>query len=450
MTFKREFCCWAAPIVFRSLGMDFFRRHEWLISTREWPAEKRAQWRLEKLNQMIGFCWDHVPFYQDFWKSAGVSNSPLQSIDDLDKFPILTKDIIKKNHKQIQPDSFTSIPKKLNSTGGTTGQPLQYFQDLELWSLSQAFNLWGWGLAGYGFGDRVAIIGGYSLVPSSPSFKDRIRYFLERKIPISGVHFDEEAGHNIYRLLRQQKPDFIYGYPSVLAMLGAFLADEGLRLESVRGVFTTAEMLHDSYRKSIERGFNCITWDQYGCNDGGIMAHECRLHQGHHYNDLQAIAQITGPDSSEPGQLLISNLWNRSFPFIRYANGDFVAFSDEPCPCGEPFPLFSSIKGRTSDILEFANGRKLSGPALTLIFRDLDIAAWQVIQIAPTILEVHISNSKPLPENSIDFIRLAFTAHAGKDVVVKIKEVRELQRTSSGKLKPVISAMSGSQNGHPK
>jgi len=430
-----------APFVYKAIGMDFFRFHQWLESTSEWSLEERTQWRLEKLNQMINYCWNHVPFYQSLWDSSGLSNKALQSLDDLNSFPVVTKNLMKDSDFSLHSDDFHKIRKKLNSTGGTTGQPLQYSQDIELWSLSQAYNLWGWGLAGYKFGHKVAIVGGYSLVPAKAGVKERFRYFLDRKIPISGVHFDNETGKSIFSKLLQERPEFIYGYPSVLSMFGQYLTENNLRVDSVRAVFTTAEMLQNSYRENIENGFGCSVWDQYGCNDGGIMAHECSLHKGHHYNDLQVIAEIGSADSEDPGALIITNLWNQSFPFIRYANGDYVSISSEPCPCGEPFPVLSSIKGRTADILVFSNGRKLAGPALTLIFRDMNISGWQVIQTTMDSLEVHISNSEPLGNEIVEYIKLAFSTHVGSDIDVDIKEVTELQRTVSGKLKPVINAI---------
>ncbi len=430
-----------APVVYRMMGLDFFKQYKWLAEVEKWSDEERTQWRLDKLNKILDHCWENVHFYKDFWEKAGVSRGPLSCLEDLSQYPILTKEIIKSSAIPLQSNNLNSIRKKTNSTGGTTGQPLQYYQDLELWSLTQAFNLWGWGLAGYKFGHCVAVLGGYSLVPEKIGFKDRFRYLLDQKFPISGVHFDHQTGVNIFAQLKQINPDYIYGYPSLLSMLGRFLSDEGLSLASVKGVFTTAEMCQSSYRKNIEEGFNCKVWDQYGCNDGGIMACECSLHQGYHYSDMQVIVQTSETKTSEDGPLLITNLWNRSFPFIRYANGDKVTISKDLCPCGLPYPVLKSISGRTADILVFGNGRKLAGPALTLIFRNMDIAGWQVVQNSLNSVEVYIANSCMLQKEQLNYIKLAFKTHAGEGVDIKIVQGEKLQLTMSGKLKPIIIAI---------
>src|SRR6187401_533984 len=156
-------------------------------------------------------------------------------------------------------------------------------------------------------------------------------------------------------------------------------------------------MMLPHYREGIHKWLGCPVFDDFGSNDGGVESYECDRHNGFHYNDLQSVLEVDKSDQqTAEGKLIITNLWNRSSPFIRYENGDLVALGGKPCPCGAPFPLISSVQGRTADILTFANGRSLSGPALTLIFGGMKIDGWQIVQTGLASLEVRICNSGEL------------------------------------------------------
>ena len=142
--------------------------------------------------------------------------------------------------------------------------------------------------------------------------------------------------------------------------------------------------------------------------------------------------------------LLITNLWNHTTPFIRYQNGDSVLLGDG-CPCGQQFPLIKSINGRTMDILKLDNGKMIAGPALTLIFRDMDIIGWQVIQRSPQRLEVRVCTRDDFKEEYAAHIKRVMGFHIGEDIKLEINPVAELEHATSGKLKPIWVEFDGKE-----
>ncbi|MDH5811889.1 MAG: hypothetical protein QE160_06460 [Candidatus Verstraetearchaeota archaeon] len=248
---------------------------------------------------------------------------------------------------------------------------------------------------------------------------------------------DRVLAKKYHRMLLKYGAKFLYGYPSVLFLLGKFLAEEGLTLPTLKAVVTTGEMLLPHYRRSIEKTLGCPVFDNLGCNDGGFESYECKEHKGFHYNDLQAILEVEDCLSVGESRLLITNLWNKSTPFIRYENGDLVTLSKVPCACGSPFPKISSIRGRTADILTFQNGRSLSGPALTLIFGEMEIDAWQIVQTGPNRIEVRILCREGLNPKYVAHIRRILSYHLSDDIEVDIKRVEKLELTKAGKWKPI-------------
>jgi phenylacetate-CoA ligase len=252
---------------------------------------------------------------------------------------------------------------------------------------------------------------------------------------------DQSIAREHYERLRKHRVKFLYGYPSVLYLFGKHLAELGLSLSELKAVVTTAEMLQPRYREGIESTLGCPVFDNLGCNDGGVESYECLQHNGFHYNDLQSILEADSPNTGDDGRLVITNLWNKSTPFIRYENGDMVTLNTEPCPCGSPFPLIGSIQGRTADILTFANGRSITGPGLTLIFGPMKIDGWQVVQTGTNRLEVRMCSSSGINQDDKNLINKILRNYLDDDVEIIIRRVERLETTKGGKWKPIWTEM---------
>lgn len=433
-------------LVYKGYGLDVFGMYKWLLSTMSWSPQQKNKWQLERLGNILEFAWKHVPFYKEYWGDHGVEFFRPRDMEELKRYPILTKDVFRANAKNIRPDNLNSIRHRCWNTGGTTGQPVQYFRDLKQWVLAEAFHLWGWSQLGYVFGDPVGVIAGGSLVPERMSIEDRVRAWMHRRLFLYGVVMNKSIARDYYEKLRKHGTKFLYGYPSAIYLFGKYIAEKGLYLRKLKAVVTTAEMLLPQYRRGIESTLDCRVFDNLGCNDGGYEAYECLEHRGFHYNDLQSVLEVDSINGSDEGQLIITNLWNRSTPFIRYENGDLVKLSDRPCHCACSFPIISSIQGRTADIISFSNGTSLSGPALTLIFRDMEIDGWQVVQTGANRIEVRICCFKKLKPEYVDFIKKVFRQHLSNGVEIVIKRTDKLETTKGGKLKPVWSEIATNKN----
>jgi phenylacetate-CoA ligase len=422
--------------------LDVFGRYEWLQKANRWSRQDRERWRLERLSDILEFAWKHVPFYREFWGDHGIQFRRPKSLDDLQKYPILKKDIFRQNGHRIQPENLRNIRFIRKHTGGSTSIPVHYLLDLDLWVLMEAFHLWGWSQAGYEFGKAIGVIAGGSLVPEKITWKARARSFAQRRLFLFGVAMDQAMAREYHARLVRYRAEFLYGYPSVIYLFAKHLNDQGLSLPRLKAVVTTAEMLQQQYRQRIQEWLRIPVFDNFGSNDGGIESYECRLHQGLHYNDLQSVLEVE-PDATHPslGRLLITNLWNRSTPFIRYENGDLVALSAGSCACGSAFPLIANIQGRTTDILTFSNGRSLSGPALTLIFGDMEIDGWQIAQTGPASLEVRLCKAGAICSEYTPRILRVLNHHLDNSVAISVRQVPKLSLTRGGKHKPVVNEM---------
>jgi phenylacetate-CoA ligase len=436
-----------APTLFKITGSDIFRLWRWLEQTETWEPRNRDQWRLQRLGDMIEHCWDNVPFYREFWSDHGVKIRRPRAFEELKAFPIIGRDIFRKNRESVQAANIGSIPHKNESTGGTTGAPLQYKQDLVEHSLRYAFAWHWWTSIGFQFGDNVCSMTGGSLQRGQATLRNRARRWLSRYHGVSCLSMNPTVAAATYDIIRRYQPTIIYGYPSMVAEFCEHVKQHDPVFRCLKGIVTTAEMLYPHYRQRIEGTLDAPVFNNYGCNDGGVISLECELHQGLHYNDLESVVEVESPDEAGVGLCAMTNLWNRSMPFVRYVNGDLLALGDLKCACGRIYPLIRSVEGRTGDVLRFPNGRTLGPPGLTLIFKEFPIDAWQVVQTGPAALEIRIKAKERLIVEKEAYIATVIRSHLNLDVDIRIRYTDQLATTSRGKLRPVFIAPHDEEQG---
>lgn len=439
-----------SPSLFRIMGMDIFGSHRWLEATEDWTPQERSEWRLKRLGDIIEHCWDYVPFYRELWSDHGVKIRRPGNINELEAFPVVHRDMFREHRDRIIADNLKSIPHKDDATGGTTGSPLKYKHDLALHAFRYGFGYMWFHFTGYKYGDDICVIAGGSVIPGQSTLKNSVRNWLERKHGVSCVGMNEDVAKKCSDMIQRHQPVIIEGYPSMIAEFCNFLKERSFSFKNLKAVITTAEMLYPHYRSRIEETLGVPVFDHYGCNDGGLVSFECERHRGFHYNDLESIIEVTSADDVGVGHAVITNLWNRSMPFIRYENGDQIALEPDQCPCGRIYPLVRSVYGRTGDILRFANGKSLGAPGLTLIFKRFPIDGWQVVQTGLSSIEIRIKAKQKLNENDEQYIHQVIHQHLSPEVDIRICYVNEFATTRHGKLKPVFVEMSPDHSATPE
>jgi phenylacetate-CoA ligase len=184
---------------------------------------------------------------------------------------------------------------------------------------------------------------------------------------------------------------FIYGYPNAIRELGELLAEQGARMPALRGIVCTAEVMRPEVRADIAAAFGDVpVHDQWGMNDGGLLATEGPERDGLHLFFHRAVLEIVDSEGRQitevkkPGRALATCVANRATPFVRYETGDEVHWhSFEPSPSGIGLPRIGPVDGRTGDVIYLPSGRRIAMPGLTLVMRWLaGVRQYQFIQTA--------------------------------------------------------------------
>lgn len=393
------------------------------------PAEIK-RWQLQKMQNLICHAYENTVYYHELFDELGIKPSDIKTFSDLEKIPPLTKDIIRARFDDITVNDVKKYPHKMSATGGSTGNPTRYIKDNDSWGFDNAFNLIMWKQTGYHYGDRFLALGSSSLFPTNKkSFLHDWYYRMKGKIPFNAMNLSDEVLDKCVKLLVKKNIHFIYGYASSIFLLAKYVEKNNFQSKiKITACFPTSEILTDVYRETIQRAFNCKVLDGYGANDGGVVAHNMGKGFKVGYNCIIQLEQ----SNTGIGTELLTDVTSYAFPFIRYELGDAAQM-------GEGYTdyyngqVLEKVIGRTSDILYLENGRVLTGPGFTILFKDLNVIGYRISKSSNMEISIDIVKADGYTQSEEDLIIGTMHKHAGDDCNVVINYVDKLQSRANGK-----------------
>lgn len=343
--------------------------------------DNREEYLDEKLVDIYKYAFNNIPFYNKLYKEKGLTIDSIKGVKDLNKLPIIDKMLIKNNIHDFVDLGDRSY--RVGSTGGSTGEPLKYRIDVAAAAVNVNLLYNGWALGGYERGDRVLVFGGGSIASNArKNIKNSIASRLLNIYSYSTKSITNTDLNYFATEIQNKKPKFIRGYPSSILMIVNYLEENKklISFQNLKAIFVTGEMLYEKDRKKIEEFFNVKVYNQYGLNDGGVTAFECSENKGLHIDFERAILEIDSEKNNQSGEILATDLYNFSMPFIRYRTGDLAKMSTLQCSCGTHKKLISELQGRSNDVLTI-NNISIASPGLNSIFSKFDIVNFRINQI---------------------------------------------------------------------
>lgn len=353
------------------------------------PAEKLQALQARLLREQVAHAFKNVPFYHDRMRAHGIAPEDIYSLSDLLRLPVLTKHDIQKYKNEMVATNVPAGKRLANQTGGSTGSPLQFWVDKERFDSRRAstdrHNAW----AGLRPGDWYAVLWGSTFdagtTPVQPvTWRER---WLDRALTLNSSMMSQTDLEKFVTLLRKYRPRFLKAYAQAAAMFARYCRNhaDDIRFDAI---ITSAEVLTPENRGMIEHTFGGHVFNRYGCREVSVIASECDAHQGMHVNADALIVEIQ--PSNDPlsplGRVLVTDLYNRSMPLIRYEIGDLACWAPAGrCACGRSLPRLAEVAGRTTDFLSLPDGSVVSGPSLALLIGQTpDVRQAQFVQTSPT------------------------------------------------------------------
>lgn len=324
------------------------------------------------LRDIIRSAYDDVSLFREKLDAIGITPNAVRSRRDLQKLPITSSD----KFRDCPTSEYTNRDVDLSrchksSTSGTMGVPLYVYMSrsegayrkLVLFDairrnihLSLPFRIVEVGTGAIGITARRQA---RQLDPVHVCH-------ISRTLPI-----DEQ----LEQLIRA-RPHVITGHPSCLELVAEEIHGR-LPGFAPRLVVCRGELLSDNTRSTLQESFGCKTVDYYSCDEVGNIAWECPVneHRLHISTDGCVVEVVDEDGESLPagteGLILVTNLFNRTMPFIRYRLGDRGSLmggeDDVRCSCGYVGPSLALLAGREEEYCLLPNGRKISPRVLDTI-----------------------------------------------------------------------------------
>jgi glycosyltransferase involved in cell wall biosynthesis/phenylacetate-coenzyme A ligase PaaK-like adenylate-forming protein len=413
-------------------------RFEESVERQGWKAEELAHYAGSRRRRMLAHCLREVPFYRE--RLSRLSNDPDELAGPLfEEIPSLEKSDIAAAPEQLLARGRRSDEAGITevTSGGTSGPPTRILLDRDTVDAHTAATLRSFLWFGADpTGRNVMLWGPPPDENTYASLSGRLKgWVLGRTLmPTYGID-DAQARRYLERLLGTDL-DFVAGYSSALVQLAA-AARPGERCRVRAGVIPAAEPIFDFQRGPVERVFGAPVRERYGCNEFSLIAQECPRGSLHVATDRVHL-EIVGPDGKpvapgEIGTVLVTDLDNDLMPLVRYRIGDLAAWGSS-CDCGLAFPVLDRVHGRLGDALAAPDGGIQSPHALAEALKGSAARGLQlVVDEAGLIVEVRLL-AEPFPVD--DLIERWRPLTLGS--VFDVRFVENLERSSSGKVLPVI------------
>lgn len=342
------------------------------------PRADIEKMQLERLQRLVKYCYDNVPFYHKRLSEAGVCPEKIKTLSDIQYIPYTTKADMRDNY----PYGLFAVPQskivRMHASSGTTGKPTVVgytANDLDHWSdcvarLAMA--------AGADENTIVQICFGYGLFTGALG----LHYGLEK---IGATVVPSSSGNTEKQIMLMQ--DFgtnaLVATPSYAQYIGELAREKGVldKLQLKLGLFgsegCTIEM-----RSAIEKTLNLFATDNYGMSElnGPGVSGECRERCGMHINEDNYYAEIIDPATGDvlprgsEGELVVTTLTKEGMPVLRYRTKDITKINYEKCACGRTFARMDKPKGRSDDMLKIRGVNVFPSQIETVLMSFKEIA----------------------------------------------------------------------------
>jgi phenylacetate-CoA ligase len=287
--------------------------------------------------------------------------------------------------------------------------------------------------------------------PGTQHMADRVSRTFELGIHRARRLAATQPTDDLVATLNEFQPTALVGYASVIALLAAQQIDGQLTI-APGVVLTDGEPRTAEMTDRIRTAWGSEPFDYYAVTEtGGGLALDCQAHDGRHVFEDTSIVEVVDandqpvPDGHRGHHLLVTNLFSRTQPYIRYRLSDMTAYRPGTCSCGLAFRRLEPIEGRYDDILELpgrnATTIQLHPTAFASLFTLDGVAELEVIQRGQQLRVAVVPRSNTNPDDVLRRVRqhaVATLGTYGCDTHPQIQLVSHLTRHPiAGKIKLV-------------
>ncbi len=441
-----------------NLAHGMKRRREDDARTR-WSRDRLEAFQRERLSRLVAWASERSPFYRELY------GGPVRGPVELSSLPVVTKNAmmgafdrfvtapelrladLERSIEHLHGDELFAGRYRIMTSSGSSGRKAIYVYDRDAWrdgivpALLRSSRMMG--LAPRL--PRPRVLGVSAPDGKHMTFRGSLSLdvgaFAALRVPAS-TPLPELCAR-----AEAHQPEYLFGYPSVVAMLAEEQRAGRLRI-APRVVVTSSEVCTPAMKDAIREAWGVRPFDMLGLTETGITAMDCAHHTGLHVFEDLALLEVVDdegravPPGTHGAKVLVTNLYNLVQPIIRFEVSDLIAIDDAPCPCGMTLRRIVALDGRSDDVLE------LPGPAgpvrihpihlRSALASDRRVLQYQIVQQANA-LDVQVvlaGDAGAADEIAVQLSKQL--RERGAEVRVRVRAVAEIPREAgAGKLKLV-------------
>ncbi len=429
----------------RSPYLSHYKR---LLKTQYDPPDVVRARQTERIREMVRHAYRTSKFWKERFDSLGLKPEDIREPEDLRKLPLLTKADLRTRLDDILSTDFPDRSKLTYfETSGSTGKSVVGYSDEVCEQFRRGTVLRSDEWSGWRLGERIAAL--WSFPERRTDWKGRLReFFLTRNyLYLDTIKMGEDALNEFTDGMVKYPPSLIFGHAHSFYLFAQFLKAKRPEVRiRPKGIITTAMVLYDHERPVIEEVFQCKVTNRYGCEEVSLIACECEKHEGLHVNSDSLFVELINFDGGpckpgEPGRVVITDLWNRAMPMIRYEVGDTASWAEKPCSCGRTLPLFERVEGRVADYVLTKDGHYISGISLTSYFACMlpGFSQIQIIQEEKDRFTFNLVKAAEYTPQSLETLDQLVKKRFGEETRYEAVFMDEIPLESSGKYRFCIS-----------
>lgn len=385
---------------------------------------------VEQLNVILKWATEEVPFYEQF---KGKS---------FEEFPVVNKNIVREGGDNFLATCLKGEPMHEETTSGSTGTPFRILQDMKKRVRASADSLVMSDFAGFHLGTRLY----YVRVWNELNRKGWLASHMKNIVMQDSDNLSDEALEKwLVKMEIDRSEKSVLAYSSSLIALEKWMTRTGRKTTAKIACFITmSESMPADTRRTLSIIFDCPVVSRYSNQECGLMSQQCWEHGEYHINTRSFYVEILDMEKDEPvpdgvkGRIVVTDLYNRAMPLIRYDTGDIGAISHKT-KCGLKGKVFTSIEGRKVDCIYSTKGEMLSPiTIINTMWLFNDLLQYQFIQQGEKEFEVKLNSSTPVYHRENEVVK-EMRNIVGEDANIVVTYVDEIPMLNSGKRKQVVN-----------
>ncbi len=416
-------------------------------ATKEWnkiqniPEDDFIDYLEQKKQEILNYHQKNNVFYKFF-----IGKIYLNSWENI---PIMQKKDLQKPLQERLSKGFHSKNVYVNSTSGSSGHPFIFAKDKWCHALTWASNAhrFGWFDIDFNTSCQARFYG----IPLHfwDNLKECFKDFLLHRYRFPIFDLSDAALEKFLKKFQHKNFDYINGYTSSIVLFAKYLQSKNVVLKnicpSLKVCIVTSEMLFEDDKILLEKQLGIPVVKEYGASELDIIAFENKNGEWQ-VNSETLFVEILDDENrilpyGEKGRIVITSLFNKAHPFIRYDIGDIGILDEKSTP---KKPILKELIGRTNDVAVLPSGKK--SPGLTfyyvtksIIQDDGKVKEFVIKQTKIDTFEVEYVSEWELTKTQINTIESAIEKYLEAGLIFLFFRKEKLKRSKSGKLKQFVS-----------